>query len=343
MIVPGALLVYAFLLLVVVAPAFSRARWPDRAPRLAIAGWLALTGTAIASVVLAGLSLAVPAADVTTSLARLIMTCARLLRLQYAHPGGAPLSMAGAFVALIAMSRLGWCMTRTLAQSALARHRHGRGLTLAGRQDHRLGAIVVDHHDPAAWCLPGAGRPVVITTAAISALDYRQLAAVLAHERAHQNGRHHLLVAVAGSIASAFPLLAFLTSHEQITRLVELLADDAAAATSPRLAVAEAILALAAPARATAALSAGGPDTAARVRRLLAAPRTLTRPAVLASALAIAVIAAAPVVIAAGPAVQVIGKPCPTSAKRADARQHSVTRGQVVLARPLPDRAERNA
>jgi bla regulator protein blaR1 len=227
-------------------------------------------------------------------------------------------------------------MTRTVATSSLARCRHSRGLALVGRRNHRLGAIVVDHHDPAAWCLPGARRPVVLTTAAISALDYRQLTAVLAHERAHQKGRHHLLVAMAGAIASAFPLpAAFRTSHEQIARLVELLADDAAAATSPRLAVAEAILALGAPAPAPVTLGAGGPDTAARVRRLLAAPRTLRRPAVLASALTITALTAAPLLLAAGPAVQVIGKPCPPPAKHANARPHRVRVSGIALAPTL--------
>ena len=52
---------------------------------------------------------------------------------------------------------------------------------------------------------PAAGRPVVLTSAAVEALDDTQLAAVLAHERAHQRGRHHLLVSLAGSLAAAFP------------------------------------------------------------------------------------------------------------------------------------------
>jgi len=89
----------------------------------------------------------------------------------------------------------------------------------------------VDHHQAAAWCLPGVGRRVVLTTAAITVLDDGRLAAVLAHERAHQRGHQHLLVSLARSLAAAFPrVCAFRQGHEQVARLVELLADDAAAA-----------------------------------------------------------------------------------------------------------------
>ncbi len=46
MIVAVALLGYAILLLTAGAAALARARWADRAPRLAVAAWLALTGSA---------------------------------------------------------------------------------------------------------------------------------------------------------------------------------------------------------------------------------------------------------------------------------------------------------
>jgi len=54
------------------------------------------------------------------------------------------------------------------------------------------------------WCPPGAGRQVVLTTAAIEALDDAQLTPVLAHERARQRD-HYLLVSLAASLAAAFP------------------------------------------------------------------------------------------------------------------------------------------
>jgi Zn-dependent protease with chaperone function len=302
-IVALALLGYAALLLTVGAAALARARWADRAPRLAVAAWLTLTGSAVASVVLGGVALVVPTVRVSTDLAALLADCAMALRASYAHPGGAAMAGAGAVLGLAVIARVCWCVGMTLARAASARRRHRRMLALAGRHDRRLGAVLVDHGQAAAWCLPGAGRQVVVTTAAAAALDDVQLAAVLAHERAHQRGRHHLLVALAGSLAAAFPRVgAFRQAHAQVARLVELIADDAAAAASPRLKVAEALLALAAPAPAVA-LGAGGSATGARVRRLIAAPAPIGRTRTAAGTLTVAALAAFPLVLLAGPAV----------------------------------------
>ncbi len=234
------------------------------------------------------------------------------LRATYAHPGGAAMAGAGAVLGLAVIARVTWCVVGALARAGVARRRHRRGLALAGRHDSRLGTVLVDHHQAAAWCLPGAGRPVVLTTAAVAALDEVQLAAVLAHERAHQRGHHHLLVSLAGSLAAAFPRVrAFRQGHEQVARLVELIADDAAAAASPRLKVAEALLAVAAPAPASAAaLGAGGSATAARIRRLIAAPTPIGRARTAAGIATIVVLAAFPLVLLAGPAAAASGMNC---------------------------------
>jgi hypothetical protein len=254
----------------------------------------------------------VPTVRVSAGLSTLLATCAMELRASYAHPGGAVLAGAGAVLGLAVIARVGWCTAGTLARAGLARRRHRRGLALAGRHDGRLGAVVLDHHDAAAWCLPGAGRQVVLTTAAVEALDEVQLTAVMAHERAHQRGHHHLLVSLAGSLAAAFPRVrAFRQGHEQVARLVELLADDAATAASPRLKVAEALLALAAPAPAAvagASLGAGGSATGARVRRLITAPLGRIRSG--AGVLTLVALAAIPLVVLAGPAAALIGHCC---------------------------------
>jgi Zn-dependent protease with chaperone function len=304
-----ALFGYAVLLLTAGAAGLARARWADRAPRLAVAAWLALTGSAVLSVVLGGIALVVPTVRVSTGLAVLLADCVMDLRASYAHPGGAAMAGAGAALGLAVIARVGWCTALTLARAGAARRRHRRALALAGRHDRRLGAVLVDHNEAAAWCLPGTGRQVALTTAAAAVLDEVQLAAVLAHERAHQRGRHHLLVALAGSLAAAFPRVrAFRQGHEQVARLAELLADDVAAAASPRLKVAEALLALAAPAPA-AALGAGGSATAARVRRLIAAPDPIGRTRTAAGTLTVAALAAFPLILLAGPAA-VSGMSC---------------------------------
>jgi Zn-dependent protease with chaperone function len=330
-----ALLGYAALLLTAGAAALARARWADRAPRLAVAAWLALTGSAVVSVVLGGAALVVPTVRVSTDLAALLASCAMALRAGYAHPGGAAMAGAGAVLGLSVTGRVTWCAAGTLARAALARRRHRGVLAVAGRHDRRLGAVVVDHDEAAAWCLPGAGRQVVLTTAAVRALDDVQIAAVLAHERAHQRGRHHLLVGLAGSMAAAFPRVrAFRQGHEQVARLAELLADDAAAAASPRLKVAEALLALAAPAPAdAAALGAGGSATGARVRRLIAAPAPIGRARTVAGMLTVAALAAFPLVLLAGPAAASGMTSCPHPAAAAPAAMRAAHCGAAGCSR----------
>lgn len=85
-------------------------------------------------------------------------------------------------------------------------------LALAGRNQPGLpGVTVLDHPVPLAYCLPrrlrGRPGPVVVTTATLELLDPAQLAAVLAHEHAHQARRHHALLPAAQALRIGFPWL----------------------------------------------------------------------------------------------------------------------------------------
>jgi len=307
MIVALALLGYAALLLTAGAAALARARWPDGAPRLAIAAWFALTGSAVVSVLAGGLALMVPTVRVSADLSALLAACVMALRAQYAHPGGAALTGAGAVLALAVLARITWCTARALAQAARTRRSHRLRLSLVGRPDPQLGAVVVRHHDPAAYCLPGHGALIVVTTGAIGTLDAGQLRAVLAHERAHLHGRHHLLVTLAGALSTAFPRVpAFRIAAGQVARLAELRADDAASAAAHRLAVAGALLNLGAGVPA-AALGAAGTADAARVRRLIDGPAAISRTRAVSVAATTAAAVLVPVLLLAGPAASARG------------------------------------
>ncbi len=307
MIVALALLAYAALLLTAGASALARARWPEGAPRLAIAAWFALTGSAVASVLAGGLALMVPTVRVSADLAGLLAACVMALRSQYAHPGGAALTGAGAVLALAVLARITWCTARALAQAGQARRRHRLRLLLVGTADSQLGAVVVRHHQPVAYCLPGHGSRIVLTTGAIDALDEGQLRAVLAHERAHLRGRHHLLVTLAGALNAAFPRVpAFRIACQQVTRLAELSADDAASAAAHRLSVAGALLSLGAGVPA-AALGATGTADAARVRRLIDGPASISRIRAVSIAFTAAAVALVPLLVLAGPAASARG------------------------------------
>jgi beta-lactamase regulating signal transducer with metallopeptidase domain len=90
--------------------------------------------------------------------------------------------------------------------------------------------VIIDAAEPAAYCVAGRPPAIVVTTAALAALDGAQLAAVVAHERAHLDGRHAYLVAAVRGLAAALPRIGlFATAAAQTCSLLEMCADDAAA------------------------------------------------------------------------------------------------------------------
>ncbi|MBA2638473.1 MAG: M56 family metallopeptidase [Nocardioidaceae bacterium] len=284
----------------------ARSAWPDRSPRLGILAWQALSLSILVSVVLAGLALAVPEIPFSTNVAALVSACTVALRSQYATPGGAVLSVTGGMLAVTVVARVGFCLLAGLVTSRRQRRRQLEALTLVPRGHEGCGARVVDHPAAAAYCLPGRREQIVVTTAAVAALDPDQLTAVLAHERAHLRGRHDLMLAASDTLRRAFPRVqAFSDAHHATVRLVEMLADDVAARRNDRLTIATALVRLAeAPAPAPAAsLGAGGSTALARVRRLVAPAHPLSVTGSAIAVLVAAALLATPVAVVAAPAV----------------------------------------
>lgn len=89
---------------------------------------------------------------------------------------------------------------------------------------------VVQDPSPDAYALPGRpGRPgrVVVTTGMLRALDPAEREALLAHERAHLAGRHHIFLAAAAIAAACHPLLRGLRAP--LSYALERWADESAA------------------------------------------------------------------------------------------------------------------
>ncbi len=316
MTVSVALLGWAALLAFGAPPALARGDWALRAPRLGIAVWQAVSVSVPVSVVLAGLAPAVPVVPVTTNLAAALRTCVMALEHGYGAPGGPDAALAGVVVAGAVVARSTYCVAGGLARSARERARHVQTLSLVARSFERPGAVILDHTTPAAYCVPGRRRRVVLTSGALRALDTAQLEEVLANEQAHLRGRHHLAIGAAAALERAFPHLpVFAHAREEIARLVEMLADDVAAERHGRLPVAAAMVTIAAGGSPTATLAAGGPGAVERVRRLVAPASPLPSGARLAGfGIALALIFA-PGVAAAGPALGVSGmRTCPMAA-----------------------------
>ncbi len=299
-----ALLVFALVVATAGAAGLRRAQWPEHVPRLGIIAWQALSGSVLAALLLAGLSVSVPTTELGGGLADLLHACALAIRAQYATPGGAALHAAGAAGTLIVAARAAYLLVTVLVGGRRARQRHLHHLQLAACRHSTIDALIVEHPAAAAYCLPGRASTIVLTSAALAALDDAELAAVLAHERAHLRGRHHLVLAAASVPARTLPFLPGLgTARTEQARLLEMIADDVAAERGARVTVARALVHLAEGSVPVASLGAADVAAAERVHRMLG-PKLrvgLARRALI--GLVIVLTAAAPVVLAAWPAV----------------------------------------
>ena len=126
----------------------------------------------------------------------------------------------------------------------------GRALAVQVSAGHALarhaGTVVLDDPRPAAYCVAGRPAAIVVTSGALALLGGTQLSAVLAHERAHLAGRHHLLATAIRGLTAAFPgVPLFARGAAEVARLSEMTADDAAVRLAGRPALVTALLAIA--------------------------------------------------------------------------------------------------
>ncbi len=282
------------------APAALRRGWAARSPRLAISLWLLLPASWTVAVVLAVLAATAPS--------RLTWRGpppgAGHALLAGPAPGGTAVAIAGLLLAAAVVLRACWCLARELARSRRGRRAHAALVAAAGRPCAELGVVVLDHDAPAAYCVPSGRYRLVVSAGALAALGADQLQAVLAHERAHLRGRHHLMLAVAAALARAFPRVPLLAqAGPELGVLAEMAADDAAARRHGAGHLAEALVTLARSGTRPAALAPGGPAAIARIQRLLAPPQQrqawYARLAATAGLLLPAAIACLPLAIAA--------------------------------------------
>jgi len=195
---------------------------------------------------------------------------------------GAPTLIAAARLAVLAASAalfalLCWVLVAASAAVIVARRRHRALLSLLAHGDPKVpGALVVDHPAAAAYCVPGLRSKIVISAGTLDLLDAAELAAVLAHERAHLRARHDLVLLPFCALGRAFPRSQLVCqAHATVALLVEMLADDQALRQRPARELATALLRVGAsgaglaPSGALAAASTADADVAARVARLL--------------------------------------------------------------------------
>ncbi|WP_394159585.1 M56 family metallopeptidase [Galactobacter valiniphilus] len=236
----------------------ARASWPSRAPAPAMLLWqgIGLAGglSMIGAFLCWGLAPLdkglIPAAGV---LIHAILGRSELPGLDVVHLFALSLAALLGGHLLLTLGRSAWRLARD-------RQRHREMLAFLSKPEAGPGTAVIDHDTPLAYCLPGAGNLTVLSSGLLRSLDERELRAVLAHEAAHLDQRHDLLLLAFTSWHAALPWLPTTRlALQAVGELVEELADDAALRVSSRedLLGALAVVALAGQAEAPGALPGG--------------------------------------------------------------------------------------
>lgn len=310
------LAVLAFLLAVPVPRVLSSASFRARSPwsamllwqSIALAGGLSMVGAPMVyGLAPFGDSLPRAVAEVVrllfaedfTALAELEVHPTHIFSLCFAVVIGAHLllTLLRTYMRVLASRRRHRDLVRLLSTPVDGAHGADLGRH-TGLGDQLDDAHVIEHDAPLAYCLPGrtnARSVTVLSRGLLDQLSQEELAAVVAHERTHLQQRHHLLTMAFDAWYRALPWLPTTRyGREAVLELTEMLADDGALQKHSREDLLRS-LALSSPEEAPAEL---GQHTAAlitgvRLRRLIAPPPRLGRPAVsgvLASAAALLLI-----------------------------------------------------
>lgn len=295
------------------ASALVRASWPRRSPAAAILLWQALGLAAGLAAVGTLVGLGLPGGG--PAVARAVLRAWTMVRTGAGFRIPASFGAVDPMPAIVATFRLAclaaglallaslcWVLVAASAGVLQARRRQRALLALLARGDPKVpGALVVDYPTAAAYCLPGLRSQIVVSVGTLELLRPAELAAVLAHERAHLRERHDLVLLPFTALRRAFPRSATCTgAHQAVALLVEMLADDRALRARPARELVSALVrfgtAGACPAPA-GALAAGQGEVAARVTRLLQPVRPLPAHAIAGICLAAVLLVAAPVML----------------------------------------------
>ncbi len=295
------------------ASALAQASWPRRSPAAAILLWQALGLASGLAAVGTLIGLAMPASNV--GVVRSVLQAGALVRSgdvfrltgMFGGQGGMPTVIVAVRLAclaagLILLALLCWVLVAVSVAAVHAKRRQRALLTLLAHGDPKVpGALVVDYPSAAAYCLPGLRSQIVVSVGTLELLGRGELAAVLAHERAHLRERHDLVLLPFTALRRAFPRSTTCTdAHRCVALLVEMLADDRALRGGPARELVSALVRFGTAGTCPApagALAAGEGEVAARVTRLIRPVRPLPTAVVLAICLASAALVAVPITL----------------------------------------------
>jgi len=185
---------------------------------------------------------------------------------------------------LVPLSLAAWLITNATVRHVRSRgllrtHLHGLTAVAEQRRLHGTQVWLVPTPDRTVYSLPTRRARIVISQGALDALSRDELTAVLSHERAHIEQRHHALLWALHSLKGVLgwvPLIA--AAAPAVATYAEMAADDDARKASSTRALAGALLALHGPGPSPVlgapalALHADATGTRWRALRLAAAP-----------------------------------------------------------------------
>ena len=270
MLVAAAVLAVCLVLLAAVPARLAGAPWALRSPGLALLLWQGV-GLAAGLVALeAAVTVALTPAGPTHAEAVSALVAGDLDEM----PVWAGLSLG---LAVLLLLRLLSVLLGSAAVTLRSR-RDNRALVdlVATRNPLLARTRVVDTDLPLAYCLPGLRPRVVLSRGAVSLLADDELRAVLAHEEAHVDQRHDLVVLPFVALRSTFPRLrAVRTAGSEVALLVEALADDRAVRSHDRQVLARALYKVGTSGAPAGGLPAAGAGVLVRAQRLLEPPERL--------------------------------------------------------------------
>ncbi|UUV28694.1 M56 family metallopeptidase [Amycolatopsis roodepoortensis] len=250
--------------------ALSRLTAAGISPGTAIAWWL-MTAMGVLAGTLAGvLLLVLPGHGPAEAITEALHDCWAAV----SHDGLPALDpivgTVASVVLLAAAGRLAMASAGRRRRSNLLHQRHLDALRLVGVRDPRpIPTLWLPDDQPIAYSLGGRRALIVASRGLAGRLSEQELAAVLAHERAHVHGCHHLLTGcaeVVGRTLRFIPLMRTLPAAVQL--LVELAADRTAASQWGPEPVRSALVSIRSADGPRRALAMAGGDTAIRLQHL---------------------------------------------------------------------------
>ncbi|MFC4004033.1 M56 family metallopeptidase [Prauserella oleivorans] len=214
----------------VAAPSYLRtAATPSLRPGLALAGWVSSTAMMLVAALGAAVLLVLPRSVGVDGLIGMANSCVNIIR------GGeivaehiVRLGLAGVIIGLAARSAV--IAVRRVRQHRCWRRAHLTLLRSVCQGERSV--LWIEEAKPVAYSVAGRRHGTIVATTGVRRLGALRCEAVLAHERAHLRGRHHLLILAADILSAALPFVPLARRAPGAIRILAELAADASAARS---------------------------------------------------------------------------------------------------------------